>query len=287
MNNMGTGPEQGGLQFAKACRKAGMKYEDYQKGGGKMTAADYDGMEEEDADKAAKAQVTVDDLVKSIDAYDALETATGDDSDGREAYLNARMIAGTLSKGERQEYGRLLAGDKAEAPLRKSLTDQLDEDTTELVDASDFLKSLVGGVEQTLEATTEEVLSSNRATRELLKSQGSMLKGMARLVVSQNEVIKSLGARLATVESKPRDRRSQRSYAQQGRPLAKSAANNDDGDQLTKAQIGQGLDILVRKAAEADDDIAMKRITHATALFETSGAVNPNIQAAIRQVLAA
>jgi hypothetical protein len=253
--------------------------------------------EGEDMEKKKKAKksgdVSVSDLMKSVEAYTAVEEALSESGNSRESFLQARLDSGTISKSERQELGRLWADededDNSEA-LSKSVADVLgeDEDTSNLVDASDFLKSLVGGIDQRMDAVETEVCRDGRATRELLKAQGSLLKGLCNVIAEQDGIIKGLGDRVETVEGSPAPRRAIQTSTGQvvSRQLAKSVIG-ESNDDLTKGDIKSGLRTLMIHASEQTDDAAMDRITHATALFEQTGNIPQNVMAAIRQVGAA
>lgn len=254
---------------------------------------DDEGEDMEQSKKARKSVVSASDLLKSIDAYDATDRALREGGTSRESFLTAKFDAGTLSKSERRELGRIWAGEDTGPDygenLHKSLYDIVsdDEDSGALVDASDFLKSLVAGVDVRMTSVADEVSRQGRATRELLKAQGSLVKSLAKIVAQQDNVIKALGDRLGTVESTPAPRRSVSARQQnvRGRGLAKSVTAGSAGDdKLTKSQIQQGLRTLMLHASEEHDDAAMDKITHATALYEQTGRLPNNILAAIRAV---
>lgn len=253
--------------------------------------------EEEDDDmekKKAKKSMSVSDLLKSVDAYDAVEEALAESGTSRESYLQAKLDSGTISKSERQELGSIWSGDNSEdgegEVLSKSVTSHVeDEGNAELIDASDFLKSLVGGIDQRMDKVETEVIRDGRATRELMKAQGALLKGLAGVIAEQDEIIKSLNERVETVETTPAQRRSvsTQSGAVVSRGLAKSAIGETNvGGDMTKSQIKGGLRSLMVHASESQDDAAMDRITHATALFEQTGALPNNMMQAIQQVAA-
>tara|TARA_R110000751_G_scaffold33071_14_gene82613 strand:+ start:6984 stop:8018 length:1035 start_codon:yes stop_codon:yes gene_type:complete len=254
-------------------------------------AEDEDEDEGDDMERSHKSVVSASDLLKSIDAYDATQSALRQGGTSRESYLTAKQDAGTLTKSERRELGRLWAQEDTshEEPMHKSLYDIVsdDEDAGALVDASDFLKSMVSGVDTRMTAVADEVGRQGRATRELLKAQGSLVKSLARIVAQQDNVITALGSRLGTVESSPAPRRaiSARQNSAQTRVLAKSVAGGAAGsERLSKSQIQSGLRTLMLHASEEQDNPAMDKITHATALYEQTGRIPNNILAAIRAV---
>lgn len=252
-----------------------------------------EGEDMEQSRKARKSMITASDLLKSIDAYDATDRALREGGTSRESFLTAKFDAGTLTKSERRELGRIWASNDDDVDhsdnLHKSLYDIVsdDDDTGALVDASDFLKSLVSGVDTRMTSVADEVSRQGRATRELLKAQGSLVKSLAGIVAQQDQIIKALGDRLGVVESTPAPRRSVSARQQnvRGRGLAKSVtAGTADNETLSKAQIQQGLRTLMLHASEERDESAMDKITHATALYEQTGRLPNNILAAIRAV---
>jgi len=247
--------------------------------------------EVEEAEKSM-ADVTASDLMKSIESYGAIEDAMATTGESRESYLTARLDSGTISKSERSELGKIWAGIEEEpeaVPMQKSLASHIseDEDAGHLVDASDFLKSLVQGVDFRMDQVLGEVSRDGRATRELMKAQGGILKSMATVIAEQDSIIKSLTNRVSTVESAPVGRRSvvtERSDVR-SRELAKSTVGGVAHDNLSKSQITNGLRTLMVHAADNSDTAAMDRMTHATALYEQTGSLPNNIAAAIRQVV--
>jgi hypothetical protein len=255
------------------------------------TDAEEDEGDDDEMAMARKSVVSASDLLKSIRAYDAISDALAETTNPREAYLTGRLDAGLITKSERAELGRLWSGAANESrpqALHKSLSAAMDEDdgVGPLVDASDFLKSLVSGVDHRLNAVSDEVGRQGRATRELLKAQGTLVKGLAGIVAEQDQIIKALGERLGTVERAPAPRRAVTATPASvtSRPLAKSVTGGAGPDILSKSQITQGLRTLMLHAVNESDDAAQDRIMHATALYEQTGAVPPNILAAIRAV---
>jgi len=255
-------------------------------------ASDEDGEQMDMSRKGARKSISAGDLLKSIAAYDATEDALRESGTSRESFLTTKLDSGTLSKSERVELGQIWSGateDVVETPedLHKSLYDVMtdDEDAGALVDASDFLKSLVQGMDQRMQGVAQDVSREGRATRELLKAQGSLVKSLAVVVAEQDEIIKSLAGRVEEVEAAPAPRRSVSSERSQvrGRPLSKSTVG-DTPDNLGSDAIKKGLRSLMMHASEESDNTAMDKIMHATAMFEQTGNIPSNILAAIRAV---
>jgi hypothetical protein len=251
--------------------------------------------EEEEMEMTHKSEegISPTDLLKSIEAYDAVEDALREGGASRESFLVAKNDAGSLTKSERRELGRIWAdeeenSDNQPEEMHKSLYDVVadDEQAGALVDASDFLKSLVSGVDVRMNSVSEEVGRQGRATRELLKAQGSLVKSLARIVAEQDNIIKSLAGRVETVEHAPAPRRSVStpSEAVKARTLSKSVTGGENETPLSKSQITTGLRTMMLHASSERDDAAMDKITHATALYEQTGALPNNILAALKAV---
>jgi hypothetical protein len=255
--------------------------------------AEDEDMDDEGVEKGLRASA----LMKAISAYEDVEESLGDEpTEGtRENYLQARLDAGTISKSEKTELANIWlgkGGSEIDAPdaLRKSLYDTLseDDDAAQLVDASSFLNSLVKGVDSRMNEVLGEVSRDGRATRELLKAQGSLVKSLANHTAKQDSLIKAMADRIESLEGSPAPRRAVTARRSNVAPrtLQKSvyAGTVDMGDNLSKAQITDGLRSLLVHAADSNDQSAMDRITRATALFEQTGNIPLNIMDAVRQV---
>jgi hypothetical protein len=239
-------------------------------------------------DDAGKADVTVPDLLKALADYDATEQALAKAGGGasRESYLKARLDATTITKSERVELGRLWAGDDGGEPVRKSLTEAVtdaDEGAKEMVDASPFLKGLVDGIDGRIEDVTSTVVQDGRATRELLKAQGGLIKGLVQHVAMQDGVIKALSEKLGVVAKQPAVRKSVGSDPRDVREPR--GGGGDPAGKLTKGQVDRALMDLVKAADAVGDTTAVDRLVNATARFETDGHIAPNIYAAVKQHL--
>lgn len=248
------------------------------------------------ADKVEKGnQIEMSDLLKAIDAYAVVEDALskGEDLSTRESYLQARLDAGTINKSERVELGRIWSGIEDEPEpteyVQKSLSTTMDEDdnASQLVDASDFLRTLVKGVDTRMDQVLGEVSRDGRATRELLKAQGSLIKSLASHASQQDSVIKAMTARLEGVETTPVARRAVSSNQDRvrQRPFAKSVGGGVAREEpLSKAKVTEALRALMIHASEDNDSSAMDRLSHATALYEQTGTLPQNVMQAVRQV---
>ena len=267
--------------------------EEAEAAGEDIDAEDADDEEDED-DVDVEKGLRTSALLKAIAAYevtsDALDTPT---SQSREAFLQARLDADTISKSERIELGRIWSGQMeddfvGEESMQKSLVDTLQEDdnASQLVDASDFLRTLVKGVDTRMGDVLGSITRDGRATRELMKAQGSLVKSLAAHTAKQDKIIKAMARRLEVVEHAPAPRRAVK--ARRGdvsrRSLSKSVYGGTNGDTLSKSEVTGGLRALLMHAVDNGDNAAVQRITQATALYEQTGSIPSNIMEAVRQV---
>ena len=290
--------------YAKACMAKGgsMSFEDYSKackaaGSESMSAEDY-GKAEQDYLKAEKSEIDANDLLKAIGDFETVTTALTTSGGSRESILTDKFKDGTISKSESQELGRLMAGETDTGDLlNKSLTDRIedaDPDASGLIDASDFLKSLVHETNEALSDIGAVVERDGRTTRTLLAGQGALLKATAQVLSGQNNLLKSqqvvineMGRRLGVLEGEPVVRKSQGVDPRDTRPRqpGQGGGRGASPDALNKSQVQQGLRGLMVKAAAANDDASIDKLSHATALYESTGQVHPNIAGAIRMEL--
>lgn len=295
--------------LAKSRRAIAMSEEDFMKA---MEGEDEDEDENEEPDEdedenkvdsndddeeTEKSVVSVDELLKSIQDYETAEAGLTANPASREAVLAEKFRAGTLTKSEQEELGQLWAPGRASAAggdgLRKSLTERLvdaDPDSAALIDASDILKSFVNQVENAIRDTGTAIERDSLINRNLLKAQGALIKSVAGVIADQQRLIKSqqvvmdeMGRRLGVLERQPVVRKSMGVDPRDIRP--RPGQPGSAGGQLLKSQVQQGLRALTVKAAEAGDDVALDRLAHASARFESDGHIAPNIAQAIRAEL--
>ena len=297
--------------FAKGNKKE-MSFDAYK---GYAKAMGRDAMDEDDYKKASHGYgdpeggplsksegVNADNLRKAMDAYDAVDAAVSMCATSRESILRDKLADGTITKSEQSELGHLLSGDSPADrgdTIRKSM-EYSDPDAAGLVDASDFLKSLVDTLDDRLESIGHGIAQDGLATRTLLKSQGSLIKSMGRVMVEQDELLKAqsatverLNRRLDHVEGTPQLRKSHGKpdprdvrARQTGERGTAGRGGGDDSDKLSKSQIHKGLRDLMIKADNANDQSARESLAHASALYESTGVVKRNVYAAIEMELA-
>ena len=252
--------------------------------------------EEEEEESEKSVSVDPDALEKALADYESVEEGlalTGDTGD-RETYLQARLDAGTISKSERTELGRIWSGvaEDDDEPLHKSLSEVVrddDEDNGDLLDASPFLKSMVDGLEHRMHGLEGEVRGSSAANLELVKAQGGLIKALVKSHGRQARIIDVLESRLGIVEKSPAPRRSVGSDPRdvRNREIGKSRVGGDagDDDKLKKSQVFQGLRGLMLKADKANDERGRDAIAHATAKFESSGQISRNLLNRVQEEL--
>lgn len=284
-------------------RKTGMSFKSYTamckaSGDEPMDEKDFNALPEKDDDseEAEKSdRTTVRDLLKSLDAYEAVEAALEGGGASRETYLMGRVTSGTISKSERSELSAIwdrrdgggAAADRgAGGDIRKSLADTVEEtpDGKRMIDASDFLKSLVDGVDASLDRVEATMSRESAASRQLLKAQGALIKGLAHEVLTIGNVNAALARRLGLVEREPVAPRARTADPRTvvNREIAKGGHGEDaPNTELKKSEVVAGLRALVIKADKAGDSLAIDKLADATASFETSGRLAPNIRDAI------
>jgi len=302
-------------EYMKAAKAGGMEYEDeptYKAVFGAEDEGNGKDDEEEEEEDTEKAEINTADLVKSLEAFDTIDEALAG-SGGRRDFLESRLHAGTISDLEKAELGRIWTGGndlnksdhRAATTPRTSITDRIAADSdvnAELINGNDFLKSLVEGVETSMDLLHREHLSDSEATRQLIKAQGGLLRGLVQHNIELSDalsksmsVIDRLGKRLDDVEKTPAQRRAVGTHSRGAvldRDLAKGGAGGGDlrtpinnGNDLTKSQVATGIRSLLAKAEARGDNAAIDRLVHAGALLESGAVLPANVEEAIRMEL--
>lgn len=244
--------------------------------------------EKEDEDESEKAEIALDDLQKSLDALEAQTAATAVESRGD--FLEARLKAGTITKSEREELGRIWVGGDAKpepsTDLRKSMEDG-DPKGAELVDMSPALTAFQNAIGVSLSAHGQMVKSEGERTRATVAGLSDVVVKTARAQIANGQLLKSMSARLEKVESTPAPRRGVSTPAAltKSRNIAGNGGEDPAGDALSKAEIDRGFNILVQKAAAADDDAALDALSLSAARYEQFHSIDRNTDAAIRAVV--
>jgi hypothetical protein len=268
------------------------------------------GQGDEDEDPTAEKGMGLGDLRKSLRAYNAVDSAARVAVGGSmETYLKARLDAGTITKSERAELGKLWAGltdnkpvDAGGRPLRKALTEYLDPEDQQVVNAAPLLKSLIGGLQDRLDTIANRSEVGTESLRQLVIAEGQLVKSLCGAVLEMGDqltrrdrVIKALETRLGIVEATPAAPRAVRSGGTQGapgRPLAKSVQGGGGarpepgagGTDLKKSQVVRAFHTLVKAAGEGNDYGTANRLTEECAAFERGGKLTPGTRAAIEAI---
>ena len=242
---------------------------------------DEDEEEEEEDEESEKGDIAIADLQKSLDALAAQRTALGAGS--RAEYLETRLRAGTLSKSEREELGRIWSSDgTAEEPtgdpatdLRKGMADV----DAQMIDASSALAALEKGIEAAIAGLGALMKSETGRVHAQVAGVTDVIVNTAKTAITTGRLVKALVGRMTALEAAPAPRRGVTS------PHAPVRTRGlPGGDALTKAEIGRGIEILVSKAAAAADDDALDALSLAAARFESGVPLPTNTEAAIRAV---
>lgn len=278
--------------------------------GGEPSGADEGGESEESAaagddngDEDIERSTEVGDLLKALDAAGSVTeaAAAADEGPGREDYLTERFRSGTITKSEQRELARIWAGDNAdaapEAPLRKSLTEIVDDEDARVIDASPILSALFNGLDESLGNVRTDIAKSAREGRALAETHLTLTKAMIPVIVKleksnseQAAVIAALGERLNIIERQPQRRRSQVTKSRgQERPLAKSTHGGGSGNEaqapvtgkLHKGQVVAGLNTLTKSARDNGDTQLAKRLVMATASYESTGILDSGFRSAV------
>lgn len=258
---------------------------------------------EVDVEKAlyAGSAIGAESLRKAMQDYEIVENALNKSGGSRESFLMEKLNAGTITKSEQVELGRLWAHEEEDHvsadPLVKSVSARMveeDPDAAGLVDASQFLKSLVDSTNEAIEDVAGRVERESSVTRNFLQSQGRLMKAMASTIADQQELLKGqqdviteMRRRLGILEEEPTVRKSHgtpdpRDVSRRDTSSRGTSGRDDSDTTLTKSEVQEGLRQLMVKADEANDSAAIDQLTHATALFESTGKVHPRLARAIQ-----
>ena len=257
-----------------------------------------DGDEDDEAEKSIDAG----DLMKSLDTLEAVaEGGRVDTSQDRRAELAMLLAEGQLTKAGMAELQDLIKAEvedseedekedeeeqeekackKSDGTISKSFQDQFAEDPTvsEGYDVSPFLERqsqlLAASLDQIHEGLQKSLEAQGGRAQIFNMALAKSLRGMAELSANQNEMIKSLVARVERVENTPLPRR--------GVTTARSAV-------LTKSLVGEAgdeqqgpgreqvLNGLERMAMQKSHSANGQLLTEAMALFESTGQITKSL----------
>lgn len=257
--------------------------------------ADDEDEEEEDEDKAAKS-VAPADLMKALHTLEAVAAGSAiPTSVDRRVELAKGLETGALTTAEMVELADLMkagAGvseDEPGDPLIKADVDALEdldrsfqqqfaeaEAPEGTYDVAPFLERLhqqtAGALDSIQKSLTTVIRDQGVGQRNFNVALSKSLQGMAQLAVGQGELIKSLSARLETVENTPLPRRG---VTTQHQVLRKSLSDEAGvPDTMTRPQI---LDVLEAMSMKMDAAPCGERLDRAVALFETQGQMTKSL----------
>jgi len=237
---------------------------------------------------AEEPKVEASALAKSLEAYDATEAALAPKS--REDELREKMASGEeLSKSEKEELTALWSGsDEDEDTLSKALSANVEIDSSNQF-ANDLVKSL--GI--TLDQLRTDLAADLDGNTQLVKAQGAVIRTLGSavldLIKSQADAsakIDELHSRVQTVEATPVAPRAVTASVKQiaQRDLNKSITGSEDA--LSKSQVSAALMAMTQNAADRGDENAVRAFATATAKFEQTGQIAPDLLQAVRQSVA-
>lgn len=283
----------------KALAKKGMKVE----------VEDEEEEEEEGGEdmEMGKGGIEADDLLKSLHTLEAIAAGSAiPATPDRRAELAKGLEAGTLTTDEMSELADLMKAatgqEQAEEPLIKSESED-DADAEELedieksfqeqfadaedaegtYDVSPFLERLhqqtAAALDQ-IQGNLQKALGDQEGRKRVFDTQlAKSLQGMARLAQDQGELIKSLSARLETIENQPMPRRGVTQLSQ----LRKSLPNEAGGAAEQQLNRGQILDALEAMAMARETAPCGERLDRAMAQFEVSGQLSKSMYNDVQQ----
>ena len=248
-----------------------------------------DGDDEIKADKddaAQKAQVADDDLVKSMDALDAI---IANSKVNRQQDLLTKASNGSITAEERAELAKSLTGDEqteTEA-LVKGLQRENDEEFAKAIDASSFLETFHGDLVKALESVSSRLEKSEAARDESFFVLAKGLRDLGRVALVQGQQIRGLTEALQSWGRAPE--RGPRSMG--AGPLAKSFGTEPaaqggpeaQGSNLTKGMILRTLNRWTEEAFTKGDSMRGEALNTAVVRFESSNQIDPGLLDEVRK----
>jgi hypothetical protein len=227
-----------------------------------------------------KSDVTGTDLDKSIARLN--EFTEQNDPGSRKVALLSKAQTGELSKSEKDELFQILGGavveksDKLSEKVTKGLTGN--DDLQKALDVSDYLKAQHDELCKSLTVLSDSVEKGG-------KRQGEFNILLAKAVSDVAMVAKSIGERLGTIETQPA-RAPKSKGVSGGAPLQKGFGGRGpavDGEELSKSQILDGLDLLMEKSA--DGLVNGESVMMAVAKYEQLSQISKSMLGEVQKVL--
>lgn len=299
-DDMGEGVEKGkvkkgmppGLAQAQAAKEG--KADDAQKEGDEGGEAEQGEQQKKDAKgkpppfmKSDAAEVTTDDLEKSIEKLNQF-VEEGSPVSKKEALLE-KAQTGELSKSEREELFQILGG-KTEAS-KPSVAEQVtkglveNDDLQKALDVSDYLQEQHTALVKSLSSLGECLEKSD-------KRQHDFNLVLAKAMADIGNLTKTLATRVGQIETTPA-----RAPKSQGvnKPAARNTlqkgfggdAPSGESDQLSKSQIMDGMELLLRKSGEEGRIQTGESILHAISKYESTNQISKSMLGAVMSELGA
>lgn len=237
--------------------------------------------EGEGEEKFKSDNLTEDDLEKSLAQLE--ELASAGDTDARKDTLLEKAKTETLEKSEQDELFQLLGGEpRDEASLGENVVEGFGENETvaKALDVSEYLQENHTELTKSLEKLADHIEQGENR-----QHQFNLV--LARAVAETGRLAKSMAERLGVIENQPAQApKAKRGLAQQpSQPLEKSFAGQAGGEQLSKSDVLDGLEVMIRKsvkeghggATEDGIDLAV-----AASKFEQFGTITPSLLNRVR-----
>jgi hypothetical protein len=160
---------------------------------------------------------------KQKGCYPPAESGEDDNEPGDSAQVHDPKSLDRKTKGKRVRFGK---------GTQKSLADGLTDEAADAIEVSDVLGELTKSIEALAGAQDEEIATLAGEVAAIKKSVNAIGSALVTALTTQNEIAKSLGARVEEVESAPVGRRSVRKGVER-----KFAPNDGTAEPVTYAGI--------------------------------------------------
>jgi hypothetical protein len=261
-------------------KKKSLKKQEEEENEGAEEEEGEEGEEEEDEEKSRAAELTEDDLEKSLARLES-EVTSGDRL-ARKDQLLAKAQQADLSKAETDELYRLLGG---EAQSSERLADQItkghqENDTmVKALDVSDYLQEQHTELTKSLEMLADHIEKADNRQHEF-----NLV--LAKAVSDTGRLAKGMAKRLGVLEQQPA-RAPKAAGVQGARPIEKGFAGEQPaGETLNKSQIEGALSEMLQKSVEEGRGGATPDgidLGVAASKFEQFGQIDPGLYQRVQQ----
>jgi len=230
--------------------------------------------EEEEEEEDEEKSVTEEDLIKAIAIAEGLVTDAEPELD-RRATLGEKLSKGEITEEEQDELLGLLS--KSTDDSERTFTERAMEDpdisaqhVSDEFDVSAFLARHAAFVAGAMDEFGDKMSKSFGDVRRFQSANARISGALAKSVLEQQQLIKSLSARLEHVERTPQ----QRVGIPAARALHKSSPVTGGSPGWSRDQIVSGLVAMQRASADGKSPSG-RDIAYETAEFESSGQLHP------------